>query len=149
MYSQEKMLPVDKTLRYLAPIEFDRVKELFDRYPCECPNVTTHLQVVKIFKDPIKFIDILEKLETHIIRKAGFNIVIRNVPKFAQLRETYEIVKIGSEELRDTLEQFGAVKNIEFIGGVVYAKFEEDATPCHRVINNMQIGQNIITTKLC
>lgn len=139
---------METSIRYLAPHEHDRVAELFKKYPCEYPNMSTHLQVVKIFKDKSKYLELLEKIEIFIIRIAGFNFVIKNVPKFAQLRETGDTICIGREEMRETLEQFGNLLSLEFMSGVAYAKFD-DPEPCHSLINNMQMGQNIIHTRIC
>jgi hypothetical protein len=139
---------MDSSLRYLVPHEHDRVAELFKRYPCEYPNMSTHLQVVKIFKDKSKYLELLEKIETFIIRIAGFNFVVKNVPEFAQLRETDDTTRVGREEIWETLEQFGNLLSLEFIHGIVYAKFD-DPEPCHGLINNMQMGKNIIHTRIC
>ena len=138
---------METSLRNLAPREHDRVSELFKKYPCEYPNLTTHLQVIKIFKDRKKYLELLEKIELFITRTAGFNFVVKNIPEFAQLRENGKTTKVGRDEMWETLEQFGNLLSLEFIRGNVYAKFV-DPEPCHRLINNMQMGANIIHTKL-
>ncbi len=138
---------MDPSLRFLAPREHDRVQELLRRFPCEYPKLATCLQVIKIFKVQAKYIELLEKVELFIIRQLGFNFILRNIPDVGQLRETGTITKIGYQEMKDTLNQFGNLENIEIIKGTVYAKFD-NPEPCHKLINNMQMGQNIITTKL-
>ena len=142
------MFIMDQSLRYLAPCEHDRVHELLSKYPCEYPKLSTHIQIVKIFRDSKKYLELLERLELFIIKSAGFNFIIRNVPDFAQLRDTGKTVKVGIDEMRETLEQFGNVENIGIVRGLVCAKFD-DPEPCHRLINNMQMGQNILSTKIC
>jgi len=139
---------MDSSLRYLVPHEHDRVAELFKRYPCEYPNMSTHLQVIKIFKNKSKYLELLEKIEIFIIRTVGFNFIVKNVPEFAQLRETGETTRVGREEMWETLEQFGNLLSLEFMRGIIYAKFE-DPEPCHSLINNMQMGNNIIHTRIC
>jgi hypothetical protein len=139
---------MDASLRNLAPREHDRVDELLKKYPCEYPNAATHLQVVKIFKDRTKYLELLEKLELFIIRSAGYNFIIKNIPEFAQLRETEETTRVGREEIWETLDQFGNLLSLEFMRGIAYAKFD-DPEPCHSLINNMQMGHNIIHTKIC
>jgi hypothetical protein len=110
--------------------------------------MTTQFQLVKIFRDSKKYSELLERIELFILNRAGFNLIVKNVPQFAELRESRNTVRVGLEEMRDTLEQFGKVENIGMVRDVVYARFD-DPEPCHRLINNMQMGQNIISTKIC
>jgi hypothetical protein len=138
---------MDNSLRSLAPKEHDRVCELFKRHPCEYPQLKTHLQVVKIFKDVPKYLSLLEKVETFIIRQFGFNLIIKNIPDHAELRDTSKQTKVGHQEMRETLEQFGTVECLDLIRGVAYVKYD-DPELCHNLINNMQMGPNIITTRL-
>jgi hypothetical protein len=139
---------MDPSLRYLSPLDHDTVKKLLERHPCDYPNLNTQIQLVKIFKDSKKYTELLEKMETYILKRAGFNLIVKNVPQFAELRENWRIVRVGLEEMRETLEQFGTVETIGMVGNVVYAKFD-DPEPCHRLINSMQMGHNILSTKLC
>jgi hypothetical protein len=139
---------MDQTLRYLSPYEHDRVQKLLERYPCEYPNLTTQFQLVKIFRDSKKYTEILEKIELFVLKQAGFNFVVKNVPEFAELRESRTTVRVGLEEMRETLEQFGRVENIGMVRDVVYARFD-NPEPCHRLINCMQLGRNILSTKIC
>lgn len=138
---------MDNSLRFLATREHDRVNDLLKRYPCEYPKLSTHIQVVKIFKDSKKYLELLEKVENYIIKTHGFNLIIKNVPEFAQNRETDDTVRVGKDEMKETLEQFGKLLNIEMIRGIVYAKFV-NPEPCHKLINNMMMGTNIIHTKI-
>ena len=140
---------MDGSIRYLAPCEHDRVNELLSKYPCEYPKLSTHIQVVKIFKDSKRYIELLEKIENYVLRTTtGFNLIIKNVPEFAQLRDTGCPTRVGREELWETLEQFGKLHSVELIHGTVYAKFD-DPEPCHSLINNMQMGNNILRTRIC
>jgi len=138
---------MDNSLRFLAPLEHDRVNDLFKKHPCEYPQLKTNLQVIKIFKDVPKYTSLLEKIEAFIIRQTGFNLIIKNIPEQAEFRETNIVTKVGYQEMRDTLEQFGTVKYFDLIRGVAYVKYD-NPEPCHKLINNMQMGQNIITTKI-
>ena len=139
---------MDHSLRYLAPYEHDTIQKLLEMYPCEYPNMKTQFQLVKIFRDSKKYLELLERIELFILKNAGFNFMVKNVPEFAELRENRGTVRVGLEEMRDTLEQFGTVENIGMMRNVVYARFD-DPEPCHRLINNMQMGQNILSTKIC
>ena len=138
---------MDNSLRHLAPREHDRVCELFKKFYCEYPQLSTNIQVIKIFKDPKKYLELLEKVELFIIKNANFNFILKNIPEFGELIETNTMTKIGYQEMKDTLNQFGVVEKIEIIKGFVYVKFD-NPEPCHRLINNMQMGRNIITTKV-
>jgi hypothetical protein len=139
---------MDSSLRYLSPSDHDTVKKLLERHPCDYPNLNTQIQLVKIFKDSKKYTELLERIELFILKNAGFNFVVKNVPEFAELRESRKTVRVGLEEMRETLEQFGTVETIGMVRDVVYAKFD-DPEPCHRLINSMQMGQNILSTKIC
>jgi hypothetical protein len=110
--------------------------------------MATQFQLVKIFRDSKKYSELLERIELFILKNAGFNFMVKNVPEFAELRENRRTVRVGLEEMRDTLEQFGTIENIGMMRNVVYARFD-DPEPCHRLINNMQMGQNILSTKIC
>jgi hypothetical protein len=136
---------MDSSLRYLAPDDHDRVRKLLERYPCEYPNISNHIQLSKIFRDPKKYSELLEKIELFAIRKAGFNFVIKNVPEWAELRDSRNTVRVGLEEMRDTLELFGSVKKIDMVRDTVYSHLD-DPDPCHKLINNMLLGENIIRT---
>lgn len=136
---------MDSSLRYLAPADHDRVQKLLERYPCEYPNISNHIQLSKIFRDSKKYSELLEKIELFAIRKAGFNFVIKNVPEWAELRDSRNSVRVGLEEMRDTLELFGIVKKIDMVRDTVYSCLD-DPDPCHRLINNMLLGENIIRT---
>ena len=138
---------MDTSLRHLAPKEHDRVCELLKKYPCEYPQLTTHLQVLKILKIASKYLELLEKMELFILRKAGFNFIVRNIPDYGELCETGQRSKIGYQEMKDTLCQFGELERIDIIKGTVYAKFD-NPEPCHKLINNMQMGANIINSRL-
>jgi hypothetical protein len=96
---------------------------------------------------PAKYVELLEKVELFIVRRMGFNFILRNIPDVGQLCESGSTTKIGYQEMKDTLNQFGHLESIEIVKGTVYAKFD-NPEPCHKLINNMQMGQNIITTKL-
>ena len=139
---------MDSTLRFLAPIEHDRIVELLQRYPCSLPkNIITHLQLLKILKITLRYLDVLDKIELIILKQHEFNFILRNLPEFAQLSANGKHTKVGYEEITDTLEQFGDIAKIVIIKGTVYVEFINSAEYCHQTINNMQIGKNIISTK--
>lgn len=139
---------MDSSLRFLAPLEHDRVNELFKKYNCVYPNnIKTQIQLLKILKISSKYIELLDKIELFILKNHEFNFMLRNLPEFAQLREDNKTTSVGYTETMDTLIQFGNVNKLEIIKGTVYAKFDNPEY-CHKTINNMQIGKNIISTKI-
>ncbi len=142
---------MDSTLRFLAPIEHDRISELLKRYPCIFPTIIkTQLQLLKILKISSRYIEVLDKMELIILKNFEFNFILKNLPDVAQLSVNGKTIKVGYEETIDTLEQFGNIDKLEIIRGTVYVKFIGSAFAeyCHQTINNMQIGKNIISTKI-
>lgn len=139
---------MDQSLRYLSPHAHDIVQKLLEMYPFDYPNLKTQVQLVKIFKDSKKYSELLEKIESFIIKKVGFNFIIKNIPEFAKLQTSHVTVRVGLEEMKDTLEQTGAVETIGMVDDAVYAKLE-NPSHCHNLLNNMLLGNNIIRTKLC
>jgi len=109
--------------------------------------MSNQIQVIKLLKDTKKYKEVLEKIEKCILKNAGYNFILRNIPDFGELSETGQRVRIGYSHMRDTLEQFGDVSSIEIIRSTVYAKFT-DPTLCHSLVNNMLMGNNIITSNV-
>ena len=138
---------MDKTVRKLSPRDHDRVHELLTKYPCDISKFSNQLQVVKLLKNQEKYIELLDKIEKIILKNAGYNFILRNIPDYAEISETGETVRIGYQHIRDTMEQFGSVYGIDIIKSVVYVKFE-DPLLCHSLVNNMLMGPNIITSTI-
>lgn len=138
---------MDTSLRNLAPREHDRVLELIKKTGYYNPNLQTHMQVLKIIKNSKKYIELLEKIERQAAKYAGFNFMLKNIPDVGPLRTTGYDTKIGYAEMRDTLNQFGEVQQLEIIKGTVYVFFT-DPMPCHKLVNNMQMGNNIVTSNV-
>lgn len=137
---------MDPSLRYLNPVLTDRVNHLLEKTygvlpePPKLTKKMTHAQ----YKDE------LEKFEERLMKSNNFNLMIKNVPRFAISSETKKMVKVTYLALRDTLNQFGRVYKIEVFNGNVYIGFhkQNDAVSTHSQINNMQMGENIIKTKV-
>ena len=138
---------MDPSLRPLAPREHDRIAELLKRTGCPAPNVTVQCQVLRILRDPKKYIELLEKIERLAAKHAGFNFVLKNIPETGPLRDTGHETPIGIPELRDTLSQFGRVYKLDFIKGAAYATFDNPGV-CHALVDRMQMGQNILTSNV-
>jgi len=139
---------MEKSLRHLAPREHDRVQELLKKSGYKLPaTVVSQLQVSKILRDPKKYTELLDKIEKNAAKSLGFNFCLKNIPDQGPLRETGELIKIGHQEMVDTLNQFGVVKELEIIKGAVYVNMV-DPLPCHKTINHMQMGNNILTSNV-
>lgn len=136
---------MDQSLRHLSPRDHDRVTELLTKYPCNISKFTTQLQVVKVLKNREKYLDLIDKIEKFIIKNAGYNFILRNIPDYGELSETGNTVKIGYAHIKDTMDKFGAVQALEIIKSTVYVKFDDPGL-CHSLVNNMMMGQNIITS---
>jgi hypothetical protein len=139
---------MENSLRSLAPRDHDRVQELLKKSGYKLSAViASQLQVSKILRDPKKYTELLEKIEKQAAKSMGFNFLLKNIPDHGPLRETGEQTKVGYQEMRDTLGQFGTVQNLEIIKGTVYVNMD-DPVPCHKTINHMQMGSNILTSNV-
>ena len=146
-------------IRYLSPRNHDRVVELLGREPCDHSFVMKAIPTLQLIQTysylnqqsaRVKFETFLENVEKTIMKTNGFNIIIQNIPNFAQMSETDEKVAIKYIHMRDTLRQFGNLLMFHMIRGTVYAKFA-DQNSCkktHSLINNMMMGDNIIKTEV-
>jgi len=88
--------------------------------------------------------------ENHILKKNGFNMIIRNIPGTADLQGTGEQTKVRYCHIRDTLKQVGTIELFRIIRGTVYIKFLKSSTSTrtHELMNNMMMGQNILQTEV-
>ena len=136
---------MDPTLRRFSPRDHDRVSELLIKYPCDISKFSTQLQVVKVLKNHEKYIDVIDNIEKLVIKNAGYNFILRNIPDYGELSETGDVVKIGYSHIKDTMEKFGIVYALEIIKSTVYVKFD-DPKVCHSLVNNTMMGHNIITS---
>lgn len=88
--------------------------------------------------------------EDELLKRSRFNLVIHNMPPWGTERHTDERVVIRYIHLKDTLRQFAKLHDVQRFGPIVYCEFatDEGANETHRLLNGMQIGDNIISTKL-
>jgi len=137
---------MDSSLRYLNPTLTDRVNNLLEKTYGEQPR--TPLLFKTMTHNQYK--NELENFEERLMKLNKFNILIKNVPRFAESAATKTRVKVTYVALRDTFNQFGKVRNIEVFNGNVYIGFHKKihATSTHGQINNMKMGDNIIKTKV-
>ena len=139
-----------KSVRYLDPRACDRVSELIGTVSVETTNAVSVISILAKLR-PVdaktKLDTLLNKLEKSYA-KSRYNFVLRDIPVSAPLRDSGVIETVGYQHMRDTLSQFGNVSDIQIVRGTVYVKFVEQSSCvlCHSMINNMQIGDNIVRT---
>ena len=146
-------------LRHLSPLKHDRVIDLIKKESYDQSLVMKAiptLQMIQTYslinpeKAREKFETFLTNVEKYILKLNGFNMIIQNVPSFANMSENDEKVAVKYVHMRDTLRQFGNLLMFHMIRGTVYAKFAEleTCTKTHNLINNMMMGDNIIKTEV-
>ena len=147
------------SLRALSPLAHDRVSDLLKKETCDPSFVIKAIPVLQMIHmlaqfNPVeaqrKFYRFLVSVETHIMKQNGFNMIIRNVPRIAEMRESKQAVEVKYAHIRDTLRQFGYLVTFHMIRGTVYVKFAEKDTAVrtHDTINNMLMGTNILKTEV-
>lgn len=137
---------INEKYRYLNPVLTDRINHLTEKIqrftlpPPEFEKTPTNN----------KYKEILEEYEIKFLKKNGFNFIIRNVPRTAIESYSGKKVNVTYASLRDTFNQFGSVRNLEICRGNVYITFKttKQAMGTHDLINNMQMGENIIKTQV-
>ena len=136
---------MNSALRYLNPVLTDRVNHLIDNTYGILPTAPK----LQTDMTHAKYREKLENYEIDLMKANGFNFMVKNVPLFAQSSATKKDVKVTYAALRDTFNEFGTVRKISVFKGVVYLTFKNNkqATDTHKLINNMQMGKNILKTK--
>ena len=143
------------TVRYLNPKGCSRVMDLMDTIGAYTfPKVIPVIQMISALGkiNPVlaktKLNILLDKLEKELV-KGNFNFILKNIPDSAPLSGSEIIETIKYPHMRDTLSQFGELTKLKIIRGTVYVKFTEQTScvMCHSLVNNMQIGTNIVTTQ--
>ena len=134
---------------YLNPRGCSRLMDLMGTNTF--PKAEPIIQMISELTNPVlaktKLDILLDKLENELV-KNNFNFILKNIPDSAPLSETGIIETITYSHMRDTLSQFGKLSRLKIIRGTVYVKFTEQTSCvlCHSLLNNMQIGTNIVTT---
>jgi hypothetical protein len=139
-------------VRHINPKACDRVRDLIREV-----TISDYSQTISAIEclHKIKPIDakkrldaLLSKIEKQAIR-GRFNFILRGLPDSAPLQETNISETIGYPHVRDTMRQFGKFTTIQLIRGTVYVNFvnKSSCTLCHSLVNNMQVGTNIVTTE--
>ena len=145
-----------KNVRYIDPRACDRMTELIAN--TGVPDTEKHDEVIKLIHQlskvkpesaKEKLTLFLTKLEKNIV-KDRYNLIIKGIPDKAEVSATGETEVIGYTHMRDTIKQFGAFSKMHLIRGTLYVQFrrETSCVHCHSLLNNMQMGTNIISTQI-
>ena len=140
-------------LRSLRTNNTGRVINLLKKIDCEPAfenKMMQLLRVVEISRNKDKYDDILNKVESHLIKRRNFNLIVYNLPSYATEQSTNQIVATNYENIRETLSQFGKIDQFEVVNSTAYVRYASsiDAKLTHSLINNMMIGENIIHTNI-
>ena len=103
------------------------------------------ITVNNINKNKLKII--LKKIEKKLLKKSNYNLVIRNIPRYAVSVSTRTEVPVTYQSLRDTINQFGDIKSMYINYGVSFIKMSNNEST-HALLNNMELGNNIISTEV-
>lgn len=140
-----------ESVRHLNPKACDRIADLIAYTGAEAPELNLMIQTISnLAKTNPKFArqslqTVIDAVEKRIV--AGhFNFVLRGLPPVAPLRANGVVEPVGYAHVRDTLIDFGSFSNLKIFRGNAYVNFvnEESSRECSSVLNNMQIGKNII-----
>ena len=132
---------------------FDRVQYLLNQYTIDDDNINRSLKTVLSLmnvsadKNKDKFVNLLKKIEKHLLKKSNYNLVIRNIPRVGVSASSGSTVPVTYEALRDTMNQFGSVKSLYIKNGVSYIEMTDNVYT-HNTLNQMQMGHNIISTEV-
>ena len=110
----------------------------------------TRIKIAKAQKNMTKLSEIYEELLLKILKGAKVNFVIKNLPKYGQNQNNREVTEVNAKSIHDTMNEFGKVNDAVVFRNNAYIWFasNNDAKYVHSLINNMQLGKNIINTKV-
>ena len=144
-----------KGFRVLAPVYCRHVTFLCRYYKPSPEEVKKFLDMANVAKLR-KSIPDMEKAFKYLIglmiKKAGINLVVENVPDYGTRKSDNLPDRITARVFHDTMEQFGEVRDAVVFAKHAYVWFYEqkDAVHTQKLINNMMIEKNIIkATAVC
>jgi len=151
-YHYFTMIPTK--FRYIERGLFDRVIFLLQNNKLDDTKLNDDLNIVlKLLQITVnninknKFNIILKKIEKKLLKKSNYNLVIRNIPRYAVSVSTRTEVPVTYQSLRDTINQFGDIKSMYINYGVSFIKMSNNEST-HALLNNMELGNNIISTEV-
>ena len=145
----KRMLSNFSRLRYINPAAWDRVFKLTGYTTIDEKVARTAkmgLTAVDATRSRTKFDEIMDRLERHMVKQSKFNMKVCNIPSTGVLTDTNQETKIGYNHMRATFGQFGLVDDLILVQGTAYVQFSKskDSKDTVKLINNMQMGSNII-----
>ena len=108
------------------------------------------VNVAKISDKKDKLNDAFNKLIKIQLKNAdGINFIISNIPKVGISKYDNKSISVNKKSIKDTMQCFGDVKKVDIHNNNAYIWFnnnKEDVKKIHNLLNNMQMGENIIST---
>ena len=114
----------------------------------EIRNFEARAMAAKCTKSVQKMENAFKYILTVILKRAGINMVIENVPDYGILVSDNLPDKITARVIHDTMSEFGSVDDAVVFKHHAYVWFRDvkDARRTHKLINNMMIDKSIIKT---
>ena len=105
-------------------------------------------RAAKALKSVPKMTEAFARLIKEQLLCANISLVIENVPDYGIRKSDNLPDRITARSIHDTMGQFGSVNDAVVFKNHAYVWFDEidDAYNTHSLINNMKMGDNIITT---
>ncbi len=148
--STHTMAFVQQFRRY-APEYCDHVRFL-TRYAMpeqkELDAFFARANVAALKNDKDKMTDAFKGLIKSQLQAAGITFVMENLPQYAPRQCDGGCEKITGKSIHDTMEQFGNVQDAVVYKNHAYVWFSDvdDSRRTHSLVNNMMIGDNIVST---
>lgn len=139
--------------RFMARDEARHV-EFLSRYAelssQEIDHFRTMARIAKMTDNTSKMKTAFQYLIKAYCTKAGINLCISNLPKYATRRDDDVRDRVSAASIHDTMAQFGDVRDAVVYAntGYVWFRTKSDAERTHELINNMMIEKNIIRTRV-
>jgi len=116
--------------------------------PDEIHNFNVRAMAAKSVKDVSKMEKAFRYIWNILMKRAGVNLVIENVPDYGIRKSDNLPDKISARVMHDTMAEFGEVNNAVMFRNHAYVWFNciDDAIRTHELINNMMIDKCIIKT---
>lgn len=107
-----------------------------------------HARVAKLLKSVPKMTDAFKNLIHLQLKRSGINLVIENLPTSGKRVCDDQDEMISAKSIHHTMSQFGKVNNAVVFSNHAYVWFDEieDSLNTHHLINNMKMGEKIIST---
>jgi len=105
-------------------------------------------RAAKALKSVPKMTEAFSKLIKEQLLCGNVSLVIENIPDYGIRKSNNLPDRITAKSIHDTMRQFGSVRDAVVFKNHAYVWFDEidDAFTTHSLINQMKMGDNIITT---